>query len=131
MSMDKLTDKAVQIIDSMASKLGVAADHMIQVYSKQVMIEGVQTLITGVILLIILFFATKALRPLRAWHAQIQKKGWDTDFFEDVAPIAAYVIYIIFFVIVVIFFIADVPEAIGKLLNPEYYMIKDIINMFK
>lgn len=51
--MDKLTEKAIQIIDSMAAKLGVAADHIIQVYSKQVIVEGVQQLFVAAVLVII------------------------------------------------------------------------------
>lgn len=122
--MDKLTDKAIQIIDSMAAKLGVAADQVIEVYSKQVIVEGIQQLFVAAVLVGLGILSTFL-------FVKFVKNA--EEYFDDFEIGALF--YGIMLVIGMIFgavsLCVDVPEAIGKLLNPEYYMIKDIISMFK
>lgn len=122
--MDKLTDKAIQIIDSMAAKLGVAADQVIEVYSKQVIVEGIQQLFVAAVLVGLGILSTFL-------FIKFVKNA--EEYFEDYDIGAAF--YALILIIGIIFGIVslctDVPEAFGKLLNPEYYMIKDIVSMFK
>lgn len=122
--MDKLTDKAVQIIDSMAAKLGVAADQVIEVYSKQVIVEGVQQLVLAAVLITLAIVSA-------VLFAKFAKNA--AEYFDEYEIFAFF--YCIILLIVMVFGLVslcvDVPEGIGKLVNPEYYMIKDIVSMFK
>ncbi|MEW4131953.1 hypothetical protein [Bacillus thuringiensis] len=122
--MNKLTDKAIQIIDSMAAKLGVAADHIVQVYSKQVIVEGIQQLITATVLVIIGIIAAVLFKKF------VKNAGKYFDKYEIFAALYAALL-IVGMVIGTVNLCTDVPQAIGKLINPEYYMIKDIVSMFK
>ncbi|HEF5065787.1 hypothetical protein [Bacillus paramobilis] len=122
--MDKLTEKAIQIIDSMAAKLGVAADHIIQVYSKQVIVEGVQQLFVAAVLVIIGIIAAVLFKKF-VKNAE--------EYFDDydIGAVFYVVLLIVGMIVGIVSLCTDVPQAIGKLMNPEYYMIKDIVSMFK
>lgn len=117
---DKIVDKATQYIDAIASKLGVASEHVYGLLVKQAIVSGVLDLIFGVALII----ATYVLVRMSIWLAT-SEKAYDNDLepygvFTGIGALVA-----------LIFGIVCMYSGVGELINPEYYAIKEIMDVFK
>lgn len=125
----EVQDKVFQYIDAMADKLGVAVERVYEVMYKQMIVEGIISAVTAVISILIITVGTKYFLKLMNY---LREKAEDT--YEDrwsVLIVISWIIYLILLVISIISLYIDIPMTIGKLANPEYYLMKDIMEMVK
>ncbi|PGA05545.1 hypothetical protein [Bacillus mycoides] len=125
----EVQDKVFQYIDALADKLGVAVERVYEVMYKQMIVEGIISAVTAVISILIITVGTKYFLKLMNY---LREKAEDT--YEDrwsVLIVISWIIYLILLVISIISLYIDIPMAIGKLANPEYYLMKDIMEMVK
>ncbi|MCY9372674.1 hypothetical protein [Bacillus haynesii] len=113
-------DKAMEYIDKLAAKLGVAAEHVYGVLVKQAVANSITDLFCGVI-------AFAAAIVLGVLIAKIVKRRfnvseWDVEWFF---------LLIIVGILVIFPFVMGVDfstKGIKALINPEYYAIKEILD---
>ncbi|WP_144666692.1 hypothetical protein [Bacillus altitudinis] len=123
-------DKAMAYIDKLAAKLGVAAEHVYGVLVKQMYVIGIVNVVVGVSLLVI--FAAL----LRLNYLIIAKGGrrlWDEDItiFHKLRGIGdGWLFSVITGVTISTLIIGLVTLPIGamRIINPEYYAIKEILD---
>lgn len=116
---EKLLGEATKYIDAVASKLGVAGEHVYGLLVKQAMIGGVMNLVVAVILLGVAY----ALVRLTKWLFSSGKA-----FSSDSTPLG---IFSGFFALITLFLGLDCAyTGVGALINPEYYAIKEILDAF-
>ncbi len=115
---EKVYEKATEYIETLASSLGVAAEHVYGILVRQQVAEGVTTLIMfGVVYLVLGIVVGVA----------VKKSDFD---YECIANYVA-VIGCIVLIFVSVFAFVDVGDAIMKVMNPEYYAIKEIMDVIK
>ena len=103
-------------LDSLAEKLGVAAQELFAIYVRQAPLEFVDVVANGIILLVV-FFVLKYV--VKIFTAALEKD-------EEGKLIGAAVIGVIasIFLIATIFvLIAETQQAVKAVLNPEFYAI--------
>ena len=133
---EKALDKAFDYIDAMASKLGVAAEHVYEILVKQQIISGIITLFISLILImvavIVAITTIKTIKyaelrggyyswdkkPLNSW-GRYQKIGDGIPF--GLINFAASVCAITS--------LFTISYGIKVLINPEYYAIKEILSV--
>ena len=112
--LNALGSSIKEAIAVIADNLGVAASHVYDVLVRQQIAEGVTGLLAPVALVIAF---------LVAWNLTDK----DSRDFEDqrASAIAAWVISAFFFFITLF----TIPSTIQKLINPEYFALRDIAEM--
>jgi chromate transport protein ChrA len=123
--MDR-SDKFGNYINELAKQLGVAATHVYGVLVRQQYVEALSALITdavyvAILILLCVIFSKMWKRALRA------KDNGDSAFAMS---------FISFFftagmIVAIIFLLADIKNSLTRLLNPEYYALKDIMNFIQ
>ena len=103
------TDKITQYLEQMAAKLGVAAEHVYGVFVRQYIAEGIVILLATVVAAIGLYK-----------FSQILWERYKTD--------SAVVLIGAITAITVTLGFEQVSEGIKRVINPEYYVIRDIVN---
>ncbi|MFW0909661.1 hypothetical protein [Bacillus altitudinis] len=115
-------DKAMAYIDKLAAKLGVAAEHVYGVLVKQAVVGGVLSTLMMIAAIIVAVFLTKSLAKKSREHQKHVGKydinpyqiiHWGAVFALAVLSIAA---------------LTNGPDMVGKIINPEYYAIKEILD---
>lgn len=121
-----IIDKVAQYIEALAASLGVAAAHVYEVMARQKVTEGI---VYSVLLPVIVVVATVAGVKL----AKLTVKNWEELYRNDVeAPITvAWVFGGIAYLVLIIATIANLPEYVMKIYNPEYYVIREILGVIK
>lgn len=115
---EKIYGKATEYIESLASSLGVAAEHVYGILVRQQIAEGITTLIIfGVIYAVLGTIVGIA----------VKKSDFRYDFISNYVVILGSVVL----VIVSAFAIFELRGAIMQLINPEYYAIKEIMDVIK
>lgn len=126
----EVQDKVFQYIDSLAEKLGVAVERVYEVMYKQMIVEGVISVVTAVTSILFITVGTKYFVKLLRYLEEKSDESW-SDNRWDILKVISWIIYLIILVISIISIYIDIPMAIGKLTNPEYYLMKDIMEMVK
>ncbi|PEM08545.1 hypothetical protein [Bacillus wiedmannii] len=108
-----MEQKAIQMIEELAKQLGVAAEHVYTVFTKQMIIEG-WTFIGMVAIFTLLFAAATIL---------LIKKADDI----DETPLVFCGVLLLCADAITIGTWFFVGEAIQKIHNPEYWAMKEII----
>ncbi|PEF30354.1 hypothetical protein CON39_11825 [Bacillus thuringiensis] len=126
----EIQDKAFQYIDAVAEKLGVAVDKVYEVMYKQMIVEGVMHAVTAVTSVAIVTFGLKYFLKLLSYLEKKDDENWQEDRW-GIFIIITWIVYIILVIVSIISLYLDIPMAIGKLVNPEYYMIEEIKDMLK
>jgi len=115
-------DKAMAYIDKLAAKLGVAAEHVYGVLVKQAVVSGVLSTLMMIAAIIVAVFLTKSLaKKSREYQKHVgeyslnpyQVIHWCMVFALTVLSIAA---------------LTNGSDMVGKIINPEYYAIKEILD---
>ena len=107
-----LVGKALEVVDTLATKLGVAVPHIWEVLIKQQYVAGVELLLTG------LFCG------IGAWYCKkFAQWGHETD--DDPALTAGIIMGGLLAIISVLCLVS----SLGNFINPEYYALKDILDM--
>jgi hypothetical protein len=103
-------ENITKVLDVLSSKLGTTADHLMQVYVRQTMIEGWGFMIMSLLFIIILsvaifFFNKKANFGVNDWnfHATI-----------------VFVCFLAAFITIIVF-VCNATDAYSKIVNPEAY----------
>jgi hypothetical protein len=115
--------KLTEYLEIMAKKLGVAAEHLYEVLTKQAMVEGIIDLIFYPILFLIIFpifiFCFKKYR----YHEK--ECNWSEESNYMIASIISGVVAAALLIGV----LATMPDSIGRIINPEYYAIQDLLDV--
>lgn len=115
-------DKAMEYIDKLAAKLGVAAEHVYGVLVKQAFASGVTDSIIGFIFLMIAVIAGVIITKVTIKIYGERYCNWDCEWFFVVLAVGLLVI------LPGVFGIYAITEGIKALINPEYYAIKEILD---
>lgn len=125
--MDR-TDKFGSYINELAKQLGVAAEHVYGVLIRQQYTEAIGSLVQDfvwiVVWIMMIIFIVKGWKRANYWLSK-GDDGW------QYGMIIATVFCSIASIFILVFVTADLKEAIMKLLNPEYYALKDIMDFIQ
>lgn len=119
--IDKYLDKTGDMINNLAARLKVPSEKVYSVLITQQRVQAISWIIITCILFVLTLIAFFILR-----HQHDFSKEWymqDTEAYWTFALLSC-----IAFVAVLIVSVALVP---GKLINPDYYAIKEIMNALK
>ncbi|UNY40648.1 hypothetical protein KLEB271_gp67 [Bacillus phage vB_BauS_KLEB27-1] len=123
-------DKAMAYIDKLAAKLGVAAEHVYGVLVNQQYIFGIINVAVGVVSLVI-FAALVRLNYLIIAKGGRPAWGEEESFYyklRDVGDGGLFIVIIIVTVAALITGMVTTPIGLMKMLSPEYYAIKEILD---
>lgn len=112
-------DQIGEVIGKMAKQLGVASEHVYEVYTKQVFFEGLVHTCVAVFFLILLLIAN-----IVVWVATRCSNDEDKYFPRGIA-------FVLFLIIGGLIISEGLVPNLLKMLNPEYYTIKEIMSMLK
>jgi multisubunit Na+/H+ antiporter MnhB subunit len=113
MTNEQATGKAFEYIDQIAEKLGVAAEHAYPLLVKQQIINGIMDLLIGIVAIVLM--------PLCSKWAKKLSKSYEYDIYA-IVPIIVGILAAIVAPVCLYF-------GIGEVLNPEYYVLKDILSI--
>ncbi|ATP95428.1 hypothetical protein CSE15_16405 [Bacillus altitudinis] len=123
-------DKAMAYIDKLAAKLGVAAEHVYGVIVKQQHIFGIVNVAVGVVSFVI-FAALVRLTYLIIANGERPAWGEDESFYyklRNVGDGGLFIVIIVVTVATLITGMVTIPIGVMKMLSPEYYAIKEILD---
>lgn len=133
-------DKAMEYIDKLAAKLGVAAEHVYGVLVKQAIANGITNVVVGVILLIAFVLTVRfmvALLTKAEYEEVIQYSGRSKAPINKYAKISSagggsvWILIIAFILISSVAGFGCLTDGVKALINPEYYAIKEILDTVK
>jgi uncharacterized membrane-anchored protein len=120
-----MNKELLNYIETMSAKLGVAAEHLYAILVRQSYVSAITELITLAIFLVVsgyaFYFCYK-----KYWKTQ-QEKNWSD---EDQWFVSSIILGIVFGIVVIIALFV-IPDAIGRFINPEYYAIKELLEVAK
>lgn len=118
---EKIYEQVTNYIESMAKGLGVAAEHVYGILVRQQVAEGITTTATFItVLAVLVFLLTRSIRGLK------NSKRHSEDFY-----LATTVVTSILTILVFVMTILEVPVAVMRIINPEYYAIMEIAEVIK
>src|SRR5690625_2832396 len=106
------SEKIAEYIETLAAKLGVAAEHVYGVLVRQAFVDGVR----GVIFAIVLAGVSYLMFRITTRVIRSEDEAF------AIFPIAA-------FVITLVMALVFMYNGIGQLINPEYYAIREILDV--
>ncbi|KAA6450976.1 hypothetical protein [Bacillus swezeyi] len=115
-----------EIINELSTRLGVAAEHVYEVLVKQQVINGIITIafMVGALILFGIMFP-KFLRK-GVQHQKTLSSSYDSNPDMNIAWSLGGIL--LFTIVLSLIFI---PIGINQIINPEYYAIKDILDLIK
>lgn len=124
-----------EVVNEMASKLGVASEHVYKVYTKQMFYEGLTEVISSILFIIFWFVMTyvafvkfkKYMIFLKKEEVAITKDNSETIFAFTVINIVIWVIFMAVFGVQ----LDDIKDGAMMMFNPEYYTMKDLVDTVK
>jgi hypothetical protein len=123
----KLAEKIGGAIEAMAHSLGVASEHVYKLLVHQMFVDGLVGMIQN--LLILIFFLLIYLIPLAKMAKYKKSDNYDDDF-----DVFYYSFLIGGALVMTLVFCIDVDcmvDNLMKMLNPEYYALKEILKAIK
>ncbi|MMZ47336.1 hypothetical protein D1872_89800 [compost metagenome] len=123
-----MTEKMEDLLFETANKLGVAVEHLVEVMIRQQIVSG----IVGSFMML-LFVLTAYLTCRGCYKAFKAGKLYEEGYNNDINAIGLIWISVSVVLGIVAFavFMLGLPESIMSIFNPEYYALKDIINIVK
>ncbi|MED2979507.1 hypothetical protein P4284_22870 [Bacillus swezeyi] len=115
-------DKAMEYIDKLAAKLGVAAEHVYGILVKQQIVNGVICVVSTIVILALLGIAL-----LKLIRKGIEHQKTLRSFYTSPYTIVAVLVGIALALVVIVSFFV-IPIGINQIINPEYYAIKEILD---
>jgi hypothetical protein len=124
--MNEVQEKIFEYIDALALKLGVASEHVFELMIKQKIIEGIVYSSVIAVVGIIVWVATyKCLGYLIKNYQDLYEKDHELGWM--LGSILLSVVSLSFLIV----WVAALPQYILQIFNPEYYAIKEILEVFK
>lgn len=117
----EIQSKVVNILDTLSAKLGVASEHLWGVMVKQAYVGGISNILSVILVVVNIFIFMKFVKFAT-------KEELLEDYF--VVFFGCFVWGIITIVLVVSGFFG-IFEAITQLVNPEYWVLREILAQFK
>jgi len=122
-----MNDKTIQLLTTLAEKLGTTTEYLWGVLLKQAPISGV---INGGILLALavsavvaaIFVYGKTNPPPKTKENPYPQPEWDGD------PFLVWLAVALWVVLVVVLITANLALVVAALINPEYWALKQILN---
>ena len=132
----KLEDKVLERIDSLGGKLGDISQHAWEALVKYQIIYGIIDLIVGIVVIALTILLWKVFINQ---HKKVNDTDRDDDYsllfdyYEDLSGIGlAYVIVTsIISLFAFVYLVYGIPMDIIKILNPEVFAVKDLIEQAK
>ena len=132
----KLEDKVLERIDSLGGKLGDISQHAWEALVKYQVIYGIIDLIVGILIIALTVFLWKILINQ---YKKVNDTDRDDDYsllFDDYEDLSGLgVTYVIVTSIIsvgaFIYLVYGIPMDIIKILNPEVFAVKDLIEQAK
>ena len=116
---EKIYEKATEYIETLASSMGVAAEHVYGVLVRQQFAEGITLTVLLPVILVVLGLILRFC---------IKKQNEN---YNDDGYMVATVLLGIFTGLLLVVSLFVIPESIMKMINPEYYAIKEIMDVLK
>lgn len=119
-----------EVINEMAKNLGIAAEHVYTVYTKQMFVEGLVWTVFLLALYITIITLTKVMYKwnIRHFHTDYHKQYTNYDDSMKLVPLA---IGGAVFLLVFLFSASTLLESVMKIFNPEYYTLKYLMETAK
>jgi Ca2+/Na+ antiporter len=132
---EKVFEKVTQYIDALAAKLGVAAEHVYEVLVRQQVAEGYSLLITWSLMLIIGVLVI-VLTLKSGFEYENKHYSWGTEMSFSLNPpnlfkVSVLTAFGILTLVAMLTLLDEGPSAVMKIVNPEYYAIREILNAIK
>ena len=121
-----MNEKIAEYIETLAQQLGVAVTHLYEVMARQQIAEGIAYgLLCLVIVVVVPIIVYKMARlTFRKWSEIYEEDG---EFIIMVAWLFGGIGSAVVFVISLL----SLPEYVMHVINPEYYVVKEILEVFK
>lgn len=117
----EIQEKISQAIDNLANSLGIAAQHLYEVFARQIFFEGVvyglTSLVVSIALFVGAFFAFKIVK--------LGFKEYSFDL-QMVGGIAVFALSLLGFLV-----FTEIPENALKIANPEYYIVERVSDLIR
>lgn len=120
-SESSLPETISNLLNVLAEKLGVGVNHFWPIFVKQQYYEGLIFLIS------LVAFIVMGVGLLTWGKIELSKKNWS----ENSGYWAPFIIGIFILLICAMAFIFEGTDSIMKMCNPEYWAVKEIIQMAK
>ncbi|WBF04074.1 putative membrane protein [Staphylococcus phage vB_SauM_VL14] len=132
----KLEDKVLERIDSLGGKLGDISQHAWEALVKYQIIYGIIDLIVGIIVIALTVFLWKLFINQ---HKKVNDMDRDDDYsllFEDCEDLSGIGLFYVIVTSIIslfafIYLVYGIPMDIIKILNPEVFAVKDLIEQAK
>lgn len=132
----KLEDKVLERIDSLGGKLGDVSQHAWEALVKYQVIYGIVDIIVGIVVIALTVFLWKIFINQ---HKKVNDIDRDDDYsilFEDCEDLSGIgLIYVIVTSIIslgaFIYLVYGIPMDILRIINPEVFAVKDLIEQSK
>jgi hypothetical protein len=122
---EETEDKIFALVESLSTKLGTTSDKVFEIITTQMYLEGYMSVTWAILFLIAIGGCVYALvrlinKPIDSLNSE-DKEG----------RISGIVVTSIVIVILSIFLNCNINTAFGKLTNPQYYAVKNVIEIVK
>lgn len=132
----KLEDKVLERIDSLGGKLGDISQHAWEALVKYQIIYGTIDLIVGIVVIALTLFLWKVFINQ---HKKVNDMDRDDDYsllFEDCEDLSGIGLFYVIVTSIIslfafIYLVYGIPMDIIKILNPEVFAVKDLIEQAK
>ncbi|UYE90447.1 hypothetical protein [Staphylococcus phage vB_ScaM-V1SC01] len=132
----KLEDKVLERIDSLGGKLGDISQHAWEALVKYQIIYGIIDLIVGIVVIALTLFLWKVFINQ---HKKVNDMDRDDDYsllFEDCEDLSGIGLFYVIVTSIIslfafIYLVYGIPMDIIKILNPEVFAVKDLIEQAK
>lgn len=139
MDQQQVMDKVFGYIDGIASKLGVASEMILGILTKQQYIKGVIGIVMTVFMWILAYIIYRKGSPriINWMKKDIERKNQKShyknhdmmDYPHIIIP--GVVILIVLTITTCLHTFEVLPESVNMLLNPEYFVMQDLLEVFK
>jgi hypothetical protein len=130
--MNNIAEQVMSVINQIAEKLGVAAEKLYPILRRQAMIDGIELSIELIILAIVCIITTKVAinslknpeltEPTREYSFEQLRKRWTPK--QIISFWASAAISVVTCLII----LTGLNTVITALLNPDWYIIQNILN---
>lgn len=125
----EIVDKIGSAVNTLALKLGVAAEHVYTIFTKQVIVESITNVFIYISLLLLMLVGSIAGKK---FHNKAEwTPGGDPSNSQAIGFIISCIAVGVFIVIFLCCFFSTIDDTVTGFVNPEYKVIKEIAELIK